>query len=175
MLRITKRHILYNIQPLLSNKHDVYRLIGRFADNIDQILVWYKPNAQPQPYPHRIANCYEFVIIFKGQEFDKLYISSNGYRNVVVQNINSNHTYSDKHRAVMSSNFSDEMIREFTLEGETVLDPFMGLATTGISCAKINRDFVGIEIYKPYYEIAENRMLEATQQQNIFQYIGADK
>ena len=144
MLRVAKRQVLYNIQPILNNKSDVYRLIGYFADKIDNILIWYKPNAQPQHYPHRIANSYEMVLILKGKEFNTLYINSNGYSNVIVKNINSNPYFSDKHRALMSERFCDEIIREFTQPNDVILDPFMGLATTGISCNKLNRNFIGI-------------------------------
>lgn len=168
MLRVSKRIVLYNVQAILSNKKDVYKLIGHFADKIDNILIWHKPNAQPQHYEHRIANFYEFVLIFKGRAFDKLYINSNGYTNVITKNINCNHDYSDKHRALMSESFSDEIIREFTLDGEIVLDPFCGLATTGLSCRKYNRDFIGIEIHKPYYDIANERMDMAVRQMNLF-------
>ena len=171
MIRVAKRQVLYNIQPILNNKKDVYRIIGHYADKIDQILIWYKPNAQPQHYPHRIANFYEMVLIIRCKDFDKLYVNSNGYTNVIIKNINSNHVYSDKHRALMSSNFCDEIIREFTQEGDTILDPFMGLATTGISCAKQNRNFVGIELYKPYFDIAQKRMEQETAQMNIFEFI----
>ena len=174
MLRITKRHVLYNIQPILSNKADVYRLIGKYADKIDNILIWYKPNAQPQHYAHRIANFYEMVLILKGRDFDKLWVSSNGYTNVIVKNINSNHNYSDKHRALMSSDFCDELVREFTKPNEKVMDCFMGLATTGISCVNLKRDFVGIEIHKPYFDIAQKRMAEVNAQMNILDFIGVD-
>lgn len=171
MLRIARRQVMYNIQALLSNKADVYRLIGTFADRIDQILIWYKPNAQPQHYPHRIANFYEMVLVLKAKNFDKLYINSNGYKNVIIQNINANRAYCDKHRALMSKDFCDEIIREFTFEGETVLDPFMGLATTGISCINQRRNFVGIEINKEYFELAEQRLLTETSQMNIFDFV----
>ena len=167
-LRVAKRQVMYNIQPILNNKADVYRLIGYFADKIDNILIWYKPNAQPQHFPHRIGNFYEMVIIFKGKEFDKLYINSNGYKNVIVKNINGNHDYSDKHRALMSQSFSNEIIREFTKDGETVLDCFMGLATTGISCVEYNRDFIGIEIHEPYFKIAQKRMEDEVAQFRMF-------
>jgi len=168
MLRICKRQILYNVQPILSNKNDVYRLIGRYADKIDQILIWYKPNSQPQHYPHRIANYYEMVLVIKCSQFDKLYVNSNGYTNVIIKNINSNHEYSSKHRALMSESFADEIIREFTKDNDVVLDCFMGLATTGLSCIKLNRDFIGIEIHEPYYEIAKKRMMAEDSQVNLF-------
>jgi len=167
MLRVAKRQVLYNVQAILSNKADVYRLIGRYADKIDQILIWYKPNAQPQHYPHRIANFYEMVLVLRGGHFGKLYTNSNGYKNVIVKNINSNRKYSKKHRAIMSSGFCDEIIKEFVKDGEIVLDPFMGLATTGISCFKFNKDFIGIEIDKEYYEMACDRMSEETSQLSL--------
>lgn len=175
MLRICKRQVLYNVQPILNNKADVYRLIGHYADKIDNILVWYKPNAQPQHYPHRIANFYEIVLILKGKDFDKLYINSNGYKNVIVKNINANHNYSKKHRALMSESFCDEIIKEFTLPDDVILDPFCGLATTGLSCIRMNRKkFIGIEIHEPYFKIAKERMNNANSQLNIFDFIEED-
>lgn len=168
LLRVTKRHILYNVQPILNNKADVYRLIGKYADKIDQILIWYKPNAQPQHYPHRIANFYEMVIILKGSKFDKLYINSDGYTNVIVQNINPDHYYSEQHRAVMSKRFASEIIREFTMPEEIVLDPFMGLATTGVCCAEQGREFIGCEIHQPYFEISKDRVHRVADQYSMF-------
>ena len=170
MMRVARRQVLYNVQTILNNKTDVYRLIGRFADKIDNILIWYKPNAQPQPYPHRIANFYEMVIIFKCAEFDTLYINSNGFKNVIIENINTNHTYSKRHRALMSEGFCDKIISEFTLPTDTVLDPFMGLATTGLSCCRFNRNFIGIEVHEPYWEIAKKRMEQANNQMNLFDF-----
>lgn len=39
-----------------------------------------------------------------------------------------------------------------------MLDCFMGSGTTGVACKKLERDFIGIEINKDYYEIAKNRI-----------------
>jgi len=43
-------------------------------------------------------------------------------------------------------------------EGETILDPFMGSGTTGIAAQLLNRDFIGIEKIKGFYEIANKRL-----------------
>jgi len=43
----------------------------------------------------------------------------------------------------------------------TVLDPFMGSGTTGVACIKTGRRFVGIEIEKKYFDIAEKRIRNA--------------
>lgn len=46
----------------------------------------------------------------------------------------------------------------------TVLDPFMGSGTTGVACVQTGRSFIGIEIDRGYYEIAERRIAEAQAQ-----------
>jgi len=46
----------------------------------------------------------------------------------------------------------------------TVLDPFMGSGTTGVACVQTGRNFIGIEIDRGYYEIAEKRIREAQAQ-----------
>lgn len=48
-------------------------------------------------------------------------------------------------------------------DGITVIDPFMGSGTTGVACAELGVDFVGIELDKQYFEIAKSR-IEVVQQ-----------
>lgn len=43
-------------------------------------------------------------------------------------------------------------------EDYIIVDPFMGSGTTGVACKELNRNFVGYEINKEYYEIAERRI-----------------
>lgn len=43
-------------------------------------------------------------------------------------------------------------------ENEIVLDPFMGSGTTGLACGNLNRNFIGIELDKNYFEIAKERL-----------------
>ena len=53
-------------------------------------------------------------------------------------------------------------------EGQTVLDPFMGSGTTGVACANLGRDFIGIERDDGYFNIAKERIDGATKQQELF-------
>ena len=39
-----------------------------------------------------------------------------------------------------------------------VLDPFMGIGSTGIACKELDRQFIGIEIDQQYYNIAQERI-----------------
>ena len=52
------------------------------------------------------------------------------------------------------------LIKTYTYENETVLDNCMGSGSTGVACVNTNRDFIGIEKEKKYFEIAKNRILE---------------
>jgi len=49
-----------------------------------------------------------------------------------------------------------------SVEGDTVLDCFMGSGTTGVACRNLNRNFIGIEIDPKYFEIAQKRLEEVT-------------
>ena len=51
------------------------------------------------------------------------------------------------------------LVKTYTNEGDTVLDPTMGSGTTGLACKNLNRNFIGIEKDKKYFEIAEARCL----------------
>ncbi len=59
------------------------------------------------------------------------------------------------------------LIRTYTNEGDTVLDNCMGSGSTGIACANLNRDFIGIEIREDYYKIACERIRNNQKQISI--------
>ena len=50
------------------------------------------------------------------------------------------------------------LIKTYTKENETVLDFTMGSGSTGVACKNTNRDFVGIELEKEYFDIAKERI-----------------
>lgn len=51
------------------------------------------------------------------------------------------------------------LINLVTLEGQVVLDPFMGAGSTGVACAQTGRRFIGFERDKGYYDISRQRIL----------------
>ena len=50
------------------------------------------------------------------------------------------------------------LIKTYTNEGETVLDNCMGSGSTGVACIHTNRNFIGIELDKKYFQIASERI-----------------
>ena len=55
----------------------------------------------------------------------------------------------------------DWLIRTYSNEGETVLDPTMGSGTTGVTCAQTGRCFIGIEKDATYFAAAKKRIKKA--------------
>ena len=51
-----------------------------------------------------------------------------------------------------------ELICQTTRGGEVVLDCFMGSGSTGVACANTGRKFIGIELDRGYFEVAQNRV-----------------
>lgn len=52
------------------------------------------------------------------------------------------------------------LVKTYTNEGETVLDNCMGSGSTGVACVNTGRNFIGIELDKQYFDIAEKRIKE---------------
>lgn len=53
-------------------------------------------------------------------------------------------------------------------EGETIVDPFMGSATTAIAALHSNRPFFGMEIDGAYFDLACRRVEKAMRQTDMF-------
>ncbi len=54
------------------------------------------------------------------------------------------------------------LIKTYTLENETVLDFTMGSGSTGVAAINTNRDFIGIELDRDYFDISKHRIQEAS-------------
>ena len=54
------------------------------------------------------------------------------------------------------------LIKTFTNKGDVVLDNCMGSGSTGVAAVNTDRSFIGIELDDKYFEIAENRINEAS-------------
>lgn len=50
------------------------------------------------------------------------------------------------------------LIKTYTNENETVLDNCMGSGTTAVACKNTNRKFIGFELDKNYFDIANERI-----------------
>lgn len=96
-----------------------------------------------------------------------------------IKNYGDERVYKDKHpKTIIEISNADQtnklhptqkpvalmeyLIKTYTNEGETVLDFTMGSGTTAVACKNLNRNFIGIELDKGYFDIAEERLRELT-------------
>lgn len=73
------------------------------------------------------------------------------------------------HPAPFPQKLANDHILSWSNEYETVLDPFMGSGTTGVSALVTNRNFIGIEREPLYFEIAKKRILESAN--NLYKFL----
>lgn len=153
--------VFYNVQIVTGNKPAIFKLLGFFSDYIKELIVWDKVNAQPAMQQNVMNSQFELIIVleksspesrmFKSSQFDRGTLSN-------LWNIKRGGKRVKGHGAVFPETLVEKILFNFTMEGDSVIDPFMGTGTTGVSCMKMNRLFTGIEIDQDYYEYASSRL-----------------
>ena len=68
-----------------------------------------------------------------------------------------------EHMTVKPVCLISHLIKLFTRPGQTVLDPFLGSGSHGVAAIECNRNFLGFEIEKDYYDIALKRIASSEQ------------
>jgi DNA modification methylase len=66
-----------------------------------------------------------------------------------------------KHPAMYPLTLAEFLIKSFSPETATILDPFAGSGTTGVAAKKAGRHFVGIEKKADYIKIIKARLKNA--------------
>lgn len=71
------------------------------------------------------------------------------------------------HPAVFPLEIPHRLIRMFSFYGETVLDPFSGMGTTGKSAIINGRRYIGIEVNSEYLQLSYEQIIEFANTNNI--------
>ena len=125
------------------------RLARESGFKLHNLLVWEKSNCTPNRW--YMKNCEYTLFLRKGKANS---INKIGSKTVHKFKNESNKSHpSEKPLELMSL-----YVENSTNEGELVLDFTMGSGTTGVACKNLNRNFIGIEIDKDYFNIARQRI-----------------
>lgn len=73
----------------------------------------------------------------------------------------------DIHEAMFPIELPRRLIRIFTENGDTVLDPFMGSGTTALAAVELDRNYIGIDKEEKYVKLAQQNIHESSQQMRI--------
>lgn len=156
MLRVCKIPNFF----IFCSTQQVSRTMKFFEDKklMVNLLIWNKTNPSPL-CNKKYINDVEFIVYVRGKNAP----------------FNNDTPFEYKRRVYVSKICPDgnklhptqkplELITRYVLqhsnEGDIVLDPFMGSATTAIACLQNNRNYIGFEIDEKYCEIAEKRIQE---------------
>ncbi len=93
--------------------------------------------------------------------------------NIWYYPVGKNHSTKDdiafKHPAIFPEQLAEDHILSWSNEGDIVFDPFMGSGTTGKMALLNNRNFIGTEKVKEYYDISCERLgLNKSKLDNLF-------
>ena len=73
-----------------------------------------------------------------------------------------NNPHKTLHRTQKPLSLCEWLIKTYSNEGDVVMDFTMGSGTTGEACINTKRKFIGIELDKEIFELAENRLNNKT-------------
>ncbi|GAA6960716.1 hypothetical protein HpCHC28_09060 [Helicobacter pylori] len=145
-----------------------YRFISYIADFLEEngfivkdFIQWVKTNPMPRNLNRRYVQDTEFALwavkkkakwVFNKPKNEK-YLRPLILKSPVVGGIER-----VKHPTQKSLTLMEKIISIHTNPNDIVLDPFMGSGTTGLACKRLERNFIGIESEKEYFQIAKKRL-----------------
>lgn len=72
--------------------------------------------------------------------------------------LNFNVVTKTRHPNQKPTDLLEYLVKTYTNKGDTVLDNCMGVGSTGVACVNTERNFIGMELDKEYFDIAEERI-----------------
>ena len=160
LLRVSKI-VCYNFQIVTGSKEAFFKIIGDFNKDIKDIIIWDKNTSQPAMHSNVLNSCYEMVLILEGDKKCGRVIQNSYFKRGEMNNIlriKRGKKISNIHSAIFPEELPDVLIKAFSKEGDTVLDPFAGSGTTLKMAKKNNRNYIGIEISEEYIDIINTRL-----------------
>jgi site-specific DNA-methyltransferase (adenine-specific)/modification methylase len=121
-----------------------------------QLRFYVKSNPRP-PLRGADAPSVEPIVVFPRVRF------GDGPQHFVAYNGDNEFHPTQKPLPVM-----DWMVAGVSAPSELVCDPFMGSGSTGVSCTRLGRRFVGIERSADYFDTACRRIEQAQRQADLF-------
>jgi DNA modification methylase len=146
-----------------------YNLLGRWHEVFDpvfdtfQFFAWHKKNPVPSIRRSSFLNSVELVICCWNRGHAWNFSRQNEMHNFIEAPICMGHerVKSPHHPTQKPLRVLEHLIRISSQPDALVLDPFMGVGSTGVAALKLGRRFIGMELDPAYYEAAETRLVDA--------------
>ena len=154
-VRVLKKINIY----IWCNHKQIPQYLDFFVNKYEckfDILIWNKSNATPL-FNNKYLTDKEYCLYFRRGGYCNP-MNYEAAKTVYYQPINTTDKKLYEHPTIKPLNIIENLILNSSKEGEVILDPFMGSGTTGVACRMHKRDFIGIELDKHFFEIAESRI-----------------
>ena len=145
---------------VMCNHINLIHMLNVFTQNgfkFVKSLIWSKGN---KIMGHYYMSSFEYILFFRKGKGKKI----NHCGTSDILSVPNKKTKGDDGKNLHNTEKPVELMKilidNSSLENEIVLDPFMGIGSTGIAAIELNRDFIGIEIDERYFEIAQSRIEE---------------
>ncbi|MBW2477806.1 MAG: site-specific DNA-methyltransferase [Deltaproteobacteria bacterium] len=143
-----------------------YNLLGRWHDVFDplfdtfQFFVWHKSNPVPKIRKQGFLNSCELIVCMWNKGHTWNFGRQNEMHNFFEGPIcmSPERLKDPKHPTQKPLRLLKHLIRIASQAGDTVLDPFMGVGSTGVAALALGRKFVGMELESTYFEAAQARL-----------------
>jgi len=121
--------------------------------NSSQMVVWDKGKiGMGKPFRKQ----HELIFYANREPFEYI---RNGYTFATVMKFKQVFTKDRLHPAEKPIELIRELIKGFSNEGDTILDPFVGSGTVVLACKELKRIGIGIELNEDFVEIANKRCI----------------
>ena len=157
LYRVMKQPNIY----IGCNKNQLRQYINYFEDKgcTTDLLTWHKTNPVPTCNNKYLSDT-EYLLYFRSNGVP-MYGSYATKKKYYVTPTNKKDKELYKHPTIKPVDIIENLIINSSKENDVVLDAFMGSGTTAVACINTNRKFIGIELDKNYYDIANKRIEEA--------------
>jgi len=162
----TSNVIFYNIQIVTGSKRAIFRIIGELNEYLKDVIIWDKGHAQPAMKDRVLNRRSELILVFeKDYAISRQFKKANfprGTMEDVWQIKPERKKHQDYHGATFPEDLVSRIVENFSDEGDVVYDPFLGTGTTAAVSKRLNRRYLGSEISKKYFDIANSRLSQQT-------------
>ena len=153
--RILKNKSILYLMCNNTNLQEMINVATQSGFKFVKSLIWEKGNKICGRY---YMNCFEYILLFR-KGGDKP-IKNCGTPDILKVPIKKQKDINGKnlHDTEKPVELMKILIENSSEQNDFVLDPFMGIGSTGIASKELNRNFIGIEIDEKYFEIAKDRI-----------------
>jgi len=146
-----------------------YNLLGKWHEVFDpvfdtfQFMVWHKTNPAPKFRKAGFLNSCELIICLWNKGHTWNFGKQSDMHNFIETPIcMGNERLKDpKHPTQKPLKVMRKLIELASNPGDTILDPFAGVASTGVAAIELDRRFIGVELDLPYYQASVERLKRA--------------